>query len=61
MFRTSRTEDPVFTDSLHLDLNKVQPSLAGPKRPQDRVALSKAAKSFAKVMDSEFGKGGGGL
>jgi len=57
MFRTSRTEDPIFTDSLHLDLADVEPSLAGPKRPQDRVSLSKAASDFDKVMESEYGKG----
>ena len=39
MFRTKTTPDPVFTDVLKLDLATVEPSLAGPKRPQDRVAL----------------------
>ena len=57
MFRTSKTEDPIFTDTLHLDLADVEPSLAGPKRPQDRVPLSKAASDFDKVMESEYGKG----
>ena len=57
MFRTSRTEDPIFTDTLHLDLADVEPSLAGPKRPQDRVSLSKAASDFDKVMESEYKKG----
>ena len=56
MFRTRATPDPVFTDTLHLDLGDVVPSLAGPKRPQDRVALDAAAQSFAKVMKSEFKK-----
>jgi aconitate hydratase len=41
---------PVFTDTLHLDLGSVLPSLAGPKRPQDRVLLSDAASSFAKAL-----------
>ena len=39
MWRTADTPDPVFTDTLELDLDDVQPSLAGPKRPQDRVTL----------------------
>ena len=56
IFRTRATPDPVFTDTLHLDLADVVPSLAGPKRPQDRVALDAAAQSFAKVMKSEFKK-----
>src|SRR5215213_9886357 len=45
--------DPVFSDLLELDLGEVVPSLAGPKRPQDRVPLSKAKESFLEVM-SEF-------
>ncbi|HZD25429.1 MAG TPA: aconitate hydratase AcnA, partial [Alphaproteobacteria bacterium] len=47
MFRESGTADPVFTDTLELDLSTVEPSLAGPKRPQDRVALSDASTAFA--------------
>ena len=39
LFRTDETPDPVFTDTLELDLATVVPSLAGPKRPQDRVDL----------------------
>jgi aconitate hydratase len=42
--------DPVFTDTLELDLSTVVPSLAGPKRPQDRVALVEAAPKFAEAM-----------
>ena len=49
MFRTADTPDPVFTDTLELDLDDVQPSLAGPKRPQDRVALADAKAGFAKA------------
>ncbi len=44
MWRTAKSEDPVFTDTLELDLNDVEPSMAGPTRPQDRVPLSNAAK-----------------
>jgi len=47
---------PEFTDSLELDLSEVQPSLAGPKRPQDRVLLSEAAAKFAESLAGEFGK-----
>jgi len=55
LFRTDDTPDPVFTDTLELDLATVVPSLAGPKRPQDRVALSLADTAFdaalAKMRD----------
>ena len=50
--------DPVFTDTLELDLSSVLPSLAGPKRPQDRVLLSDAAAEFGKALSGEFGKAG---
>jgi aconitate hydratase len=56
MFWNAKTPDPVFTDSLSLDLGSVQPSIAGPKRPQDRVTLPDAASGFAKVMTEEFKK-----
>jgi aconitate hydratase len=58
MFRTKTTADPVFTDVLKLELSQVEPSLAGPKRPQDRVALKDLKHSFATSLDKEFGKGG---
>jgi aconitate hydratase len=50
MFREEGMPDPVFTDTLELDLSTVEPSLAGPKRPQDRVALSNAAPAFLKDL-----------
>ncbi|WP_149539838.1 aconitate hydratase AcnA [Siccirubricoccus phaeus] len=50
MWRDSSTPDPVFTDTLELDLSTVEPSMAGPKRPQDRVALASAATAFAKDL-----------
>ncbi|HEX2430676.1 MAG TPA: aconitate hydratase AcnA [Aestuariivirgaceae bacterium] len=56
MFRDRGTPDPTFTDTLELDLAAVEPSMAGPKRPQDRVSLSLAAPGFAKVMADEFRK-----
>ncbi|MEM7399263.1 MAG: aconitate hydratase AcnA, partial [Pseudomonadota bacterium] len=56
MYRKDSTPDPVFTDTLSLNLADVVPSIAGPKRPQDRVALTNAASAFAKVLDQEYGK-----
>src|SRR5437868_2858529 len=57
MYRVKTTLDPIFTDVLELDLDTVEPSLAGPRRPQDRVALSKAGEEFARSLGSVFGKG----
>jgi aconitate hydratase len=51
LFRTAATPDPVYTMSIELDLSTVEPSLAGPKRPQDRVALNQAKLSFQKALD----------
>jgi aconitate hydratase len=56
MFRTKQTPDPTFSDVLKLDLSTVQPSLAGPKRPQDRVALKDVKTGFAASMEKEFNK-----
>ncbi len=56
MYRTKTTPDPVFTDVLKLELSSVEPSLAGPKRPQDRVALKDVKAGFATALDKEFGK-----
>tara|TARA_R110002072_G_scaffold45001_5_gene125393 strand:+ start:2213 stop:4897 length:2685 start_codon:yes stop_codon:yes gene_type:complete len=50
MWRQSDTPDPLFTDSLELDISTVEPSMAGPKRPQDRIALSKAAGDFKQLL-----------
>ena len=57
MFRTRLTPDPVFTDTLALDLGEVAASLAGPKRPQDRVLLADAKAGFVGAMTSEFKQG----
>src|SRR5205085_5466685 len=46
MWRDASTPDPIFTDLLELDLGTVEPSLAGPRRPQDRVSLAGAGKGF---------------
>ncbi|MCA3574820.1 MAG: aconitate hydratase AcnA [Aestuariivirga sp.] len=56
MFWTPKVEEPIFSDTLSLDLKTVVPSMAGPKRPQDRVELTNAASGFAKVMAEEFKK-----
>ena len=46
MWRDESTPDPIFTDTLELDIGTVEPSIAGPKRPQDRVLLSQSAQAF---------------
>ncbi|BBI64222.1 hypothetical protein HSBAA_55280 [Vreelandella sulfidaeris] len=46
-------DEPVFTDALHLDMTEVEASLAGPKRPQDRVALQDMAAAFNKFMQED--------
>ncbi len=54
MWRDADSPDPLFTDTLALDLGDVEPSLAGPKRPQDRVPLSQAASAFESHLASEL-------
>ncbi len=58
MWRGPKDADPEFTDTLHLDLADVEPSLAGPARPQDRVPLKAAALGFAESLAKTFGKAG---
>jgi len=50
LFRTDQAPDPVFSEKLDLDLAKVVPTMAGPKRPQDSVALTQAKASFEKSL-----------
>jgi aconitate hydratase len=50
LFRTDATPEPEFTETLHLELATVEPSLAGPKRPQDRVRLSEMKSSFRRAL-----------
>ena len=52
MWRDSNSPDPVFTATLELDLSQVQPSLAGPKRPQDRVSLGDIGASFDLLLET---------
>ena len=56
LYHTKSVPDPVFTETLSLDLATVEPSLAGPKRPQDRVPLSGVKAGFTESMDREFKK-----
>ncbi|MCA3246295.1 MAG: aconitate hydratase AcnA [Azospirillum sp.] len=55
MWREKDAPEPVFTDTLELDMGTVEPSLAGPKRPQDKVALSAAKAGFEKVLPELLG------
>jgi aconitate hydratase len=54
IFRTDSTPDPVFTDTLELDLSTVVPSLAGPKRPQDRVPLSQSKAMYREALAAQI-------
>jgi len=56
MWRDADTPDPEFTDTLELDISTVEPSLSGPKRPQDRIPLSDAVAAFEKTL-SNVGRG----
>ncbi|HMP79642.1 MAG TPA: aconitate hydratase AcnA, partial [Pirellulaceae bacterium] len=58
IFRTDATPPPEFTDSLSLDLGAVEPSLAGPKRPQDRVRLADMKASFRKALAAPLAERG---
>jgi aconitate hydratase len=50
LFHTDESEDPTFSDTLELDLSDVEPSIAGPKRPQDRIALTEAKGAFVESL-----------
>ena len=50
LFRTDETPDPEYTEVLHMDLGTVEPSVAGPKRPQDRIALGDLPQAFASDL-----------
>ena len=61
MWREDGQPDALYTDTLELDLGDVEPSIAGPKRPQDRIALSAAASSYEKILaDTVAGRETGG-
>ena len=61
LFRTDDTPEPRFTDTLELDLSTVEPSLAGPKRPQDRIALEQMKDAFEGALRAPVGNSGFGL
>jgi aconitate hydratase len=52
LWRHEGAADPLYSDTLHLDMATVEPSIAGPKRPQDRIALSAAADTFGKHLEA---------
>jgi aconitate hydratase len=58
LFRTDETPDPVFSDTIELDLSTVVATLSGPKRPQDRVELTRLKESFNQVVRAPLDKGG---
>ncbi|MDQ3520223.1 MAG: aconitate hydratase AcnA, partial [Gemmatimonadota bacterium] len=58
LFRTDDTPDPVFTETIELDLSTVEPSLAGPKRPQDRVPLRLAKAMFREALATDLQRAG---
>jgi aconitate hydratase len=61
LYRTDDMPEPVFSDVVELDLAQVEPSLAGPKRPQDRVPLSQMKKSFGESLTAPVADRGYGL
>lgn len=58
LFRTDDTPDPIFNDTLELDLSTVEPSMAGPQRPQDRVLVREVKSHFKKVLTAPLGPQG---
>ncbi len=61
LFRSEATPDPIFTDTVELDLSTVEPSVAGPKRPHDRVALSQLKSAFRQGLTAPVKERGFGL
>jgi aconitate hydratase len=61
LFRTDDAPDPVYSDTLELDLSTVTPSMAGPKRPQDRVLLQDMKSSFRTALTAPVAKSGFGM
>lgn len=55
MFHDESSEEPTFSDTLELDLGDVEPAIAGPKRPQDRIALSGSKSAFLEMLAGENG------
>ncbi len=61
LFRTDATPDPVFTQTMEIDLAKIEPALAGPKRPQDRIPLSQVGPTYRQMLTAPSGFKGMGL
>ena len=61
LFRTAETPDPIYTDTLTLDLSTVEPALAGPKRPQDRINLADMKIDWDKCLTAPIGHKGHGV
>lgn len=61
LFRTASTKDPIYTDILELDISEVEASMAGPKRPQDRILLRESQKSFRHALYEMLGKNAQGI
>src|SRR5690348_6774604 len=57
LWRDASAPEPLFTDTLELDMSTIEPSLAGPKRPQDRVVLSEVDDKFNQDLDDVYRKG----
>ena len=58
MWHDASTPDPEFTDTVELDISTVEPSISGPKRPQDRIALSNSSGAFQETLNT-VGRGKG--
>jgi aconitate hydratase len=61
IFRTDETVEPIFSDYVELDLSTIIPTMAGPKRPQDRIDLTNMKEAFEEVVQKPIDKGGFGL
>ena len=59
LFQSADSPEPVFADTVELDLGTIEPSIAGPKRPQDRIPLGESKESFRKTLASMLGSGSG--
>ena len=60
LFHDESSEEATYSDTLELDMSTVEPSLAGPKRPQDRVLLREASEAFREALASDLGENGHG-
>jgi len=61
LFRTANTPAPQFSETLWLDLNSIEPSVAGPKRPQDRIPVREVKEKFITILEAEIQNGGYGI